>query len=462
MTETPTLPPPTAAIESTPSVLPTQAAPPRAQYTFYVVLDYATKSVTVDQTILYPNQTGAALPDIVLAVVPNFWSDCFVLSSLSMDGAPVSTYALEGQRLSIYLPQPLPAGASVTLSLQYSLALPEIVPINPNQQRPRIFGYSARQVNLVNWYPFIVSYAAGARWLLHDPWFYGEHLVYDVADFEVNIRPTDATVQPVIAASGAAEPNGEWRRYRLEKGRAFAISASTEFQVASASVGGVSVYSYYFPLFKEAGDAVLQTSTQAVQVFSERYGPYPHATLSAVQGDFNDGMEYSAFYFLPLDFYNLYDGTPNGYLTAVAAHETAHQWWFEQVANDQALEPWLDEALCTYSEYIYYENAVPAALDNWWWPVRINFYQPKGWVDMHVYDGGGFRPYTDAVYFRGAYFLNDLRIRIGDEAFFAFLQDYLAQENGRIATAADFFRILRQHTSADISDLVATYFQNPH
>ncbi|MCJ7434808.1 MAG: hypothetical protein MUO77_15100, partial [Anaerolineales bacterium] len=59
-------------------------------------------------------------------------------------------------------------------------------------------------------------------------------------------------------------------------------------------------------------------------------------------------------------------------------------------------------------------------------------------------------------------FLEDLRGRIGDEAFFAFIQDYLAQENGKIATANDFFRILKTHTTVDISDLVRQYFQNAY
>jgi aminopeptidase N len=64
------------------------------------------------------------------------------------------------------------------------------------------------------------------------------------------------------------------------------------------------------------------------------------------------------------------------------------------------------------------------------------------------------------VYFRGAHFLDDLRTRIGDADFFGFLQDYLAQENGKIATASDFFRVLAAHTKTDYTDLVRQYFQN--
>ena len=146
----------------------------------------------------------------------------------------------------------------------------------------------------------------------------------------------------------------------------------------------------------------------------------------------------------------------------MTVHETAHQWWFEQVADDQAEQPWLDEALATYSEHVFYETASPSSLKSWWWPVRVDFYQPQGWVDIPIYAGGGFRPYTNSVYLRGVHFLDDLRTRIGDAAFFGFLQDYLVKENGKIATSADFFHILSQHTTTDYSDIVRKYFQNSY
>src|SRR5208283_4207346 len=68
-TTTPT-PQPTATATSV-------APPPRPQYTMNVVMDYKAKSVSVDETILYPNHTGQALNDLVLAVEPNYWQNCF-------------------------------------------------------------------------------------------------------------------------------------------------------------------------------------------------------------------------------------------------------------------------------------------------------------------------------------------------------------------------------------------------
>jgi aminopeptidase N len=145
----------------------------------------------------------------------------------------------------------------------------------------------------------------------------------------------------------------------------------------------------------------------------------------------------------------------------IAAHETAHQWWFDSVADNQALEPWLDEALATYSERIYYETVHPD-LVKWWWDYRYFEFDNPGFVDIPIYDGGGQRPYWDKVYLMGARFLEELRGRIGDEAFFAFLKDYYVQFEGKHATSADFFRVLREHTSADISDLMVKYFKNTY
>src|SRR5688500_16213937 len=136
---------------------------------------------------------------------------------------------------------------------------------NPNEVRPQIYGFSDRQMNFVDWYPFVVPYIPGRGWVLHNPWYYGEHLVYDLADFDVTVTFTDGT-DPKIAASGAevelateATPSGAVsHRFVLEAGRTFALSMSDHFRVAQQTVGDVTVYSYYFAFYMDAGEALLQ------------------------------------------------------------------------------------------------------------------------------------------------------------------------------------------------------------
>ena len=470
-TETPvilteTLPSPEETIpteEPTATPIPVPALE-RPQYVMDVQLNYSNKSVLVNQTITYPNWTGETLTELVLAVEPNLWSGGFSLQSLAVDGQPITSYSLENlsQRLEITLPQHLAPGDTATITIAYGLILPQMQAYsNPNEVRPQIYGFSDRQINLVEWYPFVVPYEEG-EWILHNPWYYGEHLVYDVADFDVTITFTDGT-EPQIAASGAEVASGTAgsRRFTMEAGRTFAMSISTLFKVAQRQVGDVTVYSYYFAFYDAPGEAMLQTTVESLQVFSELFGPYPHKSLTAVQGDFNDGMEYSGFYFISRDYFNLYDGTPVNYLVIIAAHETAHAWWFDAVANDQGIEPWLDETLATYSERIYFETVHPDRLNDWW-SYRYFEFQQAGYVDTQIYDGGGQRPYWDKTYLTGARFLEALREKVGDEIFYAFLKDYYTQFAGGRATTADFFRVFREHSSADISDLMNQYFQQTY
>ena len=70
-------------------------------------MDYKAKSVSVDEIILYPNHTGQTLNDLVLAVEPNYWQNCFALQSLAIDDAAIANYTLVDHKLSFQLPQAL-------------------------------------------------------------------------------------------------------------------------------------------------------------------------------------------------------------------------------------------------------------------------------------------------------------------------------------------------------------------
>jgi hypothetical protein len=417
------------------------------------VLDYAAHSLSVDETIFYPNNSADALPGLVLAVEADRWVGCFSMGALEVDGQAVAAARLNGIRLEVPLAAALAPGGSVDLSLHYALRLPEA-------DLRQVFGWNAAQANLVDWYPFVVPYVDGQGWLLHPPGQFGEHLVYDEADFDVTLQLADPGQPVVFAASVPGGQAGQAWHYRLERARAFVFSASLDYRASSQTVGSATVTSYYFLPEQTAAEAVLQAVAQALVTYARRFGAFPYPSLSIVEAVFDDGMEYDGLFFLSRHFYTTYDGTPLNYLIDIGVHETAHQWWFGLVGDDQALEPWLDEALATYSEEIFYETNYPGVTA--WWTFRVDAFAPAGWVDTDIYHAGRLRPYINAVYLRGAHFLQALRERVGDEAFFAFLKDYAARMSGKRATADDFFQILRLHIQVDFSDLQQAYFQVQH
>ena len=439
----------------TPNPLPPHK---NTSYTLNVKFNFGLHSLAVDEAIAYTNNSTDTLSELVLMVEPDNYPGAFNLVKFTWaDGQTVSNYKLDANILRFPLSQPLGPAQSLMLNLSYELQLPAI-PAPADDRRPVPFGYTDHQVNLVDWYPNIPPYVPGVGWLAHKPWFYGEHQVYEMSDFHVAIELVNPPKDLLIAASAAASQNVNTYSYTQNNARNFVWSASPYYKLFTQQVGQITVSSYAFTFDTTAGNAALQYTAQALELFSKLFTPYTHSTLTVVEADFLDGMEYDGLYFLSRGFYNLYGGNPQGYLAAIAAHETAHQWWYAQLMDDQALEPWLDESLATYCEYIFYKNLYPDYL-KWWWDYRVDYFNPTGKINLQLYDYTSYLAYRNAVYLNGAHFLDDLRTEIGDDAFYSFLHDYAVTYAGHLVTAADFFNELKKSTPVDISALKAIYFQ---
>ncbi len=450
-TETPDATQTPNIVSPTPDGQPT-APPPssdRPQYTLYVTLDYAGRTVAANEAIRYVNKTGQSLSEIVLAVEPNLWGNCFTLASLTEDNAEDTNYDLTGHRLTVYPAQPLAPGAVTNISIGYSLKLPA-------KAYDGVFGFTANQINLTDWYPFVVPYIGG--WVLHDNWAFGEYLAYDASDFDIYLK-TDSGV--ILAASAPGDASGDTTHYHLDAARNFAISASDSFKVDQSAVGKAKILSYYFAGHGNASGAVVWMATQSLGLYNVKFAQYPHESLSIVETGLPDGQEYDGLVFLGTNFYSEYNGSARSDLYMIGTHEIAHQWWYGLVGDDQAIEPWLDEAMSVYSERIFYEYNYPNYGD-WWWNFRVNYFHPQGYVDSSIYSFGNFHDYVSAVYLNGANFLDDLRTRMGDDAFFAFLKDYASRESHQIATGSDFFSILREHTNAKLGDIIRSYMRGSY
>ncbi len=446
----------TSTPASLPEATPTSPSEARPVYQLAASFDYNHHRMTVEERVSFTNNTGETLKELALDVEANRREGVFSLGQVIQSGERVAGVALDGALLTIPLRNALAVGEKADLSLSYELAIPAIPPPS-DDYAPVHFGYSDRQTNLVDWYPYIPAYHSGKGWVVHEAGWFGEHQVYSSADVTVDIELVNPPDGLTLAASALPEPTETGYHYRLDGCRNFAISASTSYIVETITAGEVTLMGYSFPWDGQTGKAALANAAQAVSVYSRFYGPYPYKSLSVVEADFLDGMEYDGLFFLGSAFYNLYDGTPQSYLIAISAHETAHQWWYGLVGNDQATEPWLDEGLATYSEKLFYDTVYPAAVD-WWLQIRIGYYQPTGKINHSIYDYPGYGYYRNAVYFRGALFMIDLAARVGNQDFFAFLRDYTARSSYKIASQKDFFDTLATHSKADLSDLLADYF----
>jgi transcriptional regulator with XRE-family HTH domain len=454
---------PTAGPPPTPTVTPMPVYEGTA-YTMDVYLNYADHKLEVQERIDYTNVTSETLLNLILNVYPNCSKGTFKLGDVKVDmgnGELVQpeVFPLDVP-LRVQLPRELLPNKHLALYLEFSLNLPKI---SPNAEFSKAgLGYSKRSVSLGNWYPVLAPYRESKGWYGEDKGWYqlscfeiGDPYVTEVADYHVTITATQGVV---IAGTGQETHQGNRWEYEAEQARSFAFAASDVYQVASGEVGGIEVHSYYFPTNQDSGEAALQTAVQAMELFTELYGPYRYADYRLAETEFAGGMEFSGVTFLGSAFYDEYDGTARTPLIPLAAHEVSHQWFYGIVGNDQVTEPWLDEAIAEYSAYLYYERYLPNA-GNWWWTYAVDQWAPTGKIDSYIFEFRSNRDYVDAVYRRGAQFIRDLRETMGDPAFFAFLKEYQRRYAYSFARSRDFFGLVREFTTADLIPLQEEYFR---
>ena len=468
-----TLPPPVVHLATQPPTSPeSQPAPnpspapaagiqpapgPRTHYELQVNMDYYSRYANVVQKISYTNTTGSELSQIPLHVPPLYFPGAFNLGSLSTQ--PASTYRQQEQTIWLDLASPLSRDALLEIDVVFRLVM-------PNQAAT--FGATDQQTNLVNWYPYIPAYLAEKGFIMHAPVYdntkqvyVGEYIVNDLADFDVSLSLSNRPELIEVAASAEAqgEPKSGKYRYHLEAARGFAFSISDSYFIHEVQEGAYTIRSYSFINHENAGtgEAVLPIAAQAMRLFEDLLYPYQRDLISIVVADYLHNMEMDGMVMLSYGVFDFFDQTPKNNLTILTPHELSHQWFYSVVGNDQALEPWLDESIATYSELLYYERYHPD-LVSWWWDQRVDVHNPSGYVNPSTENSGGYDAYRNGVYLQGARFLQELRGAMGDAAFFAALKDYASAMAWKLGTRADFEASFARHSSTDLAPIYAKYF----
>ncbi len=464
----PTLPPsPTTlrveSLERTPPAAPTPApcpaeSGPNLRYDLNAVVDMSMYTVRAGEVVRFRNETGEALRELVFNVEPNRQPGVFSLIDLALtEGGEAAAYELTGPKLTVTLAEPLGGNCTVALEMHFVLA-PLPIPAAGRRGRADHVGFSQRQFNLGHWFPVLPGYDPEEGWLFHTAYGTGEHYAQPVADFNVEVTVEEAEAPQVVGPGVVSKLDEDTWRFALSGGRDMALSVSQSYErLSSRTESGLRLEVYYFDGGSE-GDRqaalhALDVGVGALARFEQMYGPPPFDRMVVVASDFPDGMEFSGLVFVGEEYFRYYSGSPAAWLTLITAHELSHQWWYALVGSDQALEPWQDEALATYSELVYLEDAYPDIL-NWWWDFRIASYNPAGKLGVPIYSFKSRRDYINTNYLLGVMMMQDMRTALGDEPFFAWLRAYAEANAGRLAKPEDLWRALPEGADRDAVDLI--------
>lgn len=212
-----------------------------------------------------------------------------------------------------------------------------------------------------------------------------------------------------------------------------------------ASTSGVPVRNVIDTDLVDRVGTVFDAQPEMIDAFEELFGPYPFDVYgSAVVSDsFGGALETQTLSIFGADVVGFGDGQ------AIVAHELAHQWFGNDVSVERWEDIWLNEGFATYGETLWSESSDPDfSYENW---IR-DALQFGPALARNVQDPGSRELFGAQVYWRGAFTLHALRVRVGDDVFFDILQTWSERFGGGNATTDDFQSLAEELSGDDLDD----------
>jgi len=435
------------------------------RYLIEAMIDPEGGNVAGRMRLDYVNTTGERLPELVFRLYPNAEA-IYGGGSLSVAGVEQAGTSLAGELsedvtiLSVRLGQPLAPEESVSLDLSFSAQVP-----SRTSQGYGIFNRALGVLCLAGWYPVLAAYGDDG-WDTSPVPDTGDAMLAEISFYEVRLT-LPAGYEVVSTGTTLEQESGsgsEGVTWHVVSGpaREFAVAISDRFQMLETEAGEVRLRLYTLAADEPAvaPDEGLDMLTETFVAYEERFGPYPFVEFDLVEAVVPiDGYEFSGMAYV--DYAKRTRETRQDYRYTVA-HEVAHQWWYGLVGNHTVREPWLDEALATYSAFINLEDtrgpeAGASLLASW-----KDTDGARGPEDPPINSStlafSTWGPYHATVYTRGALFLDLLRAVLGDERFFTLLRRYQGEYRYRVATTGDFLRLAEEVAGRDLDTLFASWF----
>lgn len=367
-------------------------------------------------------------------------------------------YTEDNQVLKITLKQPLKKNENIQVYIEFKLKMPK---------GTGRLGYTGDVYSLTNWYPILSMYDTKENKWDENPFHpIGESNYSDVANYKIDIKVPSNFVVVSTGEEMENEKNKESKTVTLEAKdvRDFVIFMSPYYEVISKEVDGIKVNSYYIKGKESNGEVecakqVLDIAADAVKFFNNNFGKYPYKGLDIMETYLSGGaMEYPEA--IQMGKYN------NGYLEMddipfileAAVHEVGHQWWYVTVGNNEFKEPFLDEALTSFSTAYYFEKtfgeyspkSIAADLRYIFVDIDNNSNIKSNKISSSVDKFKEMYEYNITIYKKGALVFEDLRKRVGEKKFIEIMQEYFKTYKFENATIDGFLKIIEEKSGKEV------------
>lgn len=392
----------------------------------------------VYQSQAYPN--GASFGEIAF-------------DSVKVDGNAVA-YTIEGQDmdiLSVPLSTELFPDQKVSIEMTYEVTLANIC---------HRLGYTDNVVNLGNFYP-ILCHVDNGTYNCTPYYSVGDPFVSDVANYNVSLTLPETYVVASTGNLTEAVPSNKYvtYNYTAEAVRDFAFVLSEQFHKVTRTIGNTQINYYYY---NDADyENSLDTACGMFEYMISNVGEYPYEQYSVCETDFcYGGMEYPCLVMVT-------SGSTE-YQEAIA-HETAHQWFYGIVGNDQIQNAWMDEGLSEFLTYLYMDKNNIVTLSRY---ILANTQTYTSFVDVlnRYYENvdrsfralDGYKndsEYVIFTYVKGSLLFNTLYETMGATKFWKSLSNYYDQAQFTVATPSAMIDSFAQVGGAEIASIFANFIE---
>jgi len=455
------------------ATLPDLSAATHYSITLNVAYDASTFSGV--QAVDYTNTEDVALDRVYFRLIPNgkgsFGNGSLAVTKMTVAGKAVDLQP-GGDRsvLEAPLASPLSPGQKVQFTMAFEGRVPQDFGGSETPAGYGIYNLSDGVMALSGWYPILAVYDEDG-WNLDPVSDIGDSIYSDISLYSVNLT-TDSKLK--VAATGVTlerQVDGTAAQEHIESGpaRDFFLTLSPDFEVVSQTIDGTQVNSYYLPGHQDSGETALNVASRSLEAYNELIGPYPYTELDVVEAPMRNasGVEFPGIVLIGAF---QYVNPQSSSFAVTVAHEVAHQWWYNVVGNDVFDDPWLDEALTTYTSLFYLEHTFGPASANGlrdYWQGRyddlIRDQKDAPVAGSLAFFEGLNQPgiYSRAVYNKGALFFQALRDQIGDDAFFAALRDYYHGLAYRIARPEDLLSRFEEASGQQLDEIYNQWLYEP-
>ncbi len=473
------------ALLSAPGAIACEAGPNKVSYTISADLNENSQQIEGREVVTIRNKTCQSLDVLYFHVYPNAfrWEmDSTYAQEARRSESPEShflkygrgmwlkvgsvsqpdgdlKFAVEKELLTIHLGKKLDPEGEITLNIPFQTQLAPIA------ERSGVWDGNFA---VAQWFPKLMVFDRDGWALKHNSGyhfvgeFYGDYGTYDVSittGKELVLGATGHKIEETLLGNERKRT-----RFLAENVRDFSWVADAHFSEKILTVGKTKIH----VLTRNPSTAVIgEYAEKAFRYFSSRIGEYPYEDYTVAETYYNGPMQYPQISFQlswPSGFARWFDRDATRLLEAAIAHETAHQWFYEVVGNNEVVDAWLDEGFATYLENAYMadlfagqeqsmlkltslvqitDKQISAIIWRLYEPDLTQPIQTPSYLfhdPMHFYS---------SVYYKAYLFLGQFEALIGRRKFDELLRDYFQQNKFRNVEPDDWYKAVRSHAGEE-------------